>query len=46
MTDYNDFCKPEQVVISEFEVGAMNNAQLQLKIPPHSVVLIQLDGDS
>ena len=46
ITDYNDFGEQEKVVMTDFKVGPIRNAKVQLKIPPHSVVLIQLDGDS
>ena len=43
ITDYNDFGMQENVSISDFEPGSIMNEELQIEIPPHSVVLVQLN---
>lgn len=42
ITDYNDFGEAEKVYISDFKVGQVTNGRLQLEIPAHSVILIEL----
>lgn len=42
MTDYNDFDADEKVFISDFEIAKPKKGKLQVEIPAHSVVLIQL----
>ncbi|MCU4158324.1 alpha-N-arabinofuranosidase [Carboxylicivirga sp. A043] len=41
-TDYNDFGQDEKVFISDFKAGKIKNKKLSLKIPAHSVVLVQM----
>ena len=42
ITDYNDFGKDETVSIEKFRLDEIKNETLQIKIPAHSVILIQL----
>lgn len=42
ITDYNHFSEKEKVFISNFTIGKIKNGELQLKVPPHSVLLVQL----
>jgi alpha-N-arabinofuranosidase len=42
ITDYNDFGEEEKVTIKDFEVTAPVNDKLNIEIPAHSVVLVQL----
>ena len=43
ITDHNDFGKEEKVSISDFRPGKINNEELQVEIPPHAVILVQLE---
>jgi len=42
MTDHNDYGKEEKVTISDLKIGEVANGKLKMQIPPHSVVLVQL----
>jgi len=42
ITDYNDFGKKENVMIQDFDVAKPKGSNLDLELPPHSVVLVQL----
>lgn len=42
ITDYNDFGKEEKVSISDFRPGKINNDELQIEVPAHSVIMVQL----
>ena len=42
ITDYNDFGEEEHVFISDFKIGKIKNEVLQLEVPAHSVILVQL----
>lgn len=42
ITDYNDFGKDEKIIIRDFKVGKTNSKEVDLEIPAHSVVLLQL----
>lgn len=42
ITDYNDFGKKEKVLISDFKVGEIKNGKLHIRVPAHSVILVQL----
>lgn len=42
ITDYNDFNTTEKVSVTDFKIGKIKNEQLQISIPAHSVVLVQL----
>ncbi len=42
INDYNDFGKPENVTITDFEVGKIKKDKISIAIPAHSVILIQL----
>lgn len=42
ITDYNEFDKDEKVFISNFKVNKVKKGKLNIDIPAHSVVLIQL----
>ena len=42
LADYNDFNKDEKVHISDFKIGEIENGELHLEVPAHSVVLVQL----
>ena len=42
LTDFNDFGKEEAVLIRDFKDVKLNGKALQIKIPAHSVVLLQL----
>lgn len=44
ITDYNDFDKEEKVMISDLEVTNTNDDTLDIMIPAHSVVLLQLEA--
>jgi len=41
-SDYNDFDNAEKVSMSDFKTGKVRNKQLNLDIPAHSVLLVQL----
>jgi len=43
ITDYNDFGQTEKVTVTDFEPGKIRNGELQIEIPAHSVLLVQLD---
>ncbi len=43
ITDYNDFGKEEKVTISDFDPGRIKKQELQIEVPAHSVILIQLE---
>ncbi len=43
--DYNDFDNAEKVGISDFKTSKVRNKQLNLDIPAHSVLLVQLLKD-
>ena len=43
ITDYNDFGKEEKVFTSDFKPGKTNNEELQIEVPAHSVILVQLE---
>ena len=42
ITDYNDFGQEEKVTVKEFKVDKPKNGKLNLEIPAHAVVLVQL----
>lgn len=42
INDYNDFDKPETVKPDSFKVANPQNGKLEVTIPAHSVILIQL----
>jgi len=42
ITDYNDFGKNEKVFISDFKIGKIKNGTLEIEVPPHSVILVQV----
>ncbi|UCD62482.1 MAG: alpha-N-arabinofuranosidase [Flavobacteriaceae bacterium] len=42
ITDYNDFGKTEKVLISDFKIGKIKNEILEIEVPPHSVILVQV----
>ena len=42
ITDYNDFGEKEKVLISDFELKEIENGELRIEVPAHSVVLVQL----
>ncbi|MGV8827244.1 MAG: alpha-N-arabinofuranosidase [Breznakibacter sp.] len=42
MTAYNDFGKDELVILSDFKAGSIKKGVLNLEIPAHSVILVQL----
>ncbi|NHF60105.1 alpha-N-arabinofuranosidase [Flavobacteriaceae bacterium TP-CH-4] len=42
ITDYNDFGMEERVLIKDFEIEKTSNQELEVEIPAHSVVLLQL----
>ena len=42
ITDYNSFDEKEKVYIKNFEVKRSNDKDLDLLIPAHSIILIQL----
>jgi len=42
LTDFNDFGKEESVLIRDFKDVKLNGKALQIEIPAHSVVLLQL----
>ena len=42
ITDYNDFGKKEKVMIQDFDVAKAKGNNLSVEIPPHSIVLVQL----
>ncbi|MCF8359799.1 MAG: alpha-N-arabinofuranosidase [Prolixibacteraceae bacterium] len=42
MNDYNDFGQEEKVTMSDFKVKKPTNGNLNVEIPAHSVVLVQL----
>ncbi len=42
INDYNDFGQPEKVNLADFKVDAPKNGKLTVKIPAHSVVMLQL----
>ncbi|WP_045030100.1 alpha-N-arabinofuranosidase [Draconibacterium sediminis] len=41
-TDYNDFGKEEKVSLSDFSTAEVRDKQLNISIPAHSVLLLQL----
>lgn len=42
ITDYNDFGKEETVFVSDFTIGNIEEGALQIEVPAHSVILVQL----
>ncbi len=42
ITDYNDFSSKEKVFISDFNIKQIKNGKLNIKIPAHAVILLQL----
>lgn len=42
ITDYNDFGKNENVSIESFKLNEIKNETLQIEIPAHAVILVQL----
>ncbi|MBT8181594.1 MAG: alpha-N-arabinofuranosidase, partial [Eudoraea sp.] len=42
ITDYNDFRKTEKVFISDFKIGKLKNGTLEIEVPAHSVILVQV----
>jgi alpha-L-arabinofuranosidase len=42
ISDYNDFGKEEKVNISKYEIGKPKKGKLEIIVPAHSVVLVQL----
>lgn len=43
ITDYNDFGKEEKVKIEDFKVEKPKDGKMMVKVPAHSVILIQLN---
>ena len=42
MTDYNNFGEKEKVFINDFKVDKIKKGTLQVEIPAHSVILLEL----
>ena len=43
INDYNDFEKKEKIGIDDFELGRINDGVLQIEVPAHAVLLVQLN---
>ncbi len=42
ITDYNDFGKTEKVLISDFKIGKIKKGTLEIEVPAHSMLLVQV----
>jgi alpha-L-arabinofuranosidase len=42
---YNSFDKPNELVIHDFTACKLGKGQLEIEMPPHSVVTLELDGE-
>lgn len=45
LNTYNSFDKPDEIVIHDFTAFKLNSGKLNVEMPPHSVVTLELDGN-